>query len=55
MKIFRTMKKCEGSIEINLASTQSRLELKPVSTDQYGVTTTLWAEVTVILIQYQIF
>jgi hypothetical protein len=31
------------------------IELRTASPNQSGVTTTLWAQVTVILIQYQIF
>jgi hypothetical protein len=39
MKIFKVLKKEEGYDKINQTLTAMRLELKPILTDQSGVTT----------------
>jgi hypothetical protein len=55
MKIFRLSKDNEDKDKINRALTSMRLEPQPVSRSKSSNTTTIWAEVTVILIEVQIF
>jgi hypothetical protein len=51
MKTFRTMKKDEECGEINQPLTARRLESTASSTNHSGVTTSPWAQVTVIRIE----
>jgi hypothetical protein len=55
MKIFRLSKDSEHKDKINQALTSMRLKPQPVSQSKSGITTTIWEEVTVILIEVQIF
>jgi hypothetical protein len=55
MKIFTLSKYSEDKDKINRALTSMRLEAQPVSQSKSGITTTLWAEVTVILMKVQYF
>jgi hypothetical protein len=55
MKIFTVLKEDKGCDKINPALTERRLKPKSITLYRYGVTTSPWAQVTVILIQYHIF
>jgi hypothetical protein len=55
MKIFSLPNKDEEEIGSNYPLDGWRLEPRAVSPNQSSVTTTIWAQVTLVLIQHQIF